>query len=101
MPVTAAPDVPRYVVPPVTSCDCTYSRNYTADEQLINYFTFSVDWADLAFIDLSQAKTPEGLIALSKQVRDAMTTTGFFYAINHGYTPEQVRSGTFRWILPS
>lgn len=71
MPVAAAPDVPRYIVPPVTNCD--------------------LDWADLAFIDLSQAKTPEGRIALTKQVRDAMTTTGFFYAINHGYTPEQTQ----------
>jgi isopenicillin N synthase-like dioxygenase len=50
-----------------------------------------VEWADLAIIDISKADTPEGRAQLTIQVRDALATTGFFYVVNHGYTPEQVR----------
>jgi isopenicillin N synthase-like dioxygenase len=51
-----------------------------------------VDYADLPVIDLSKAKTADGRSQLAKEVVDAMTTQGFFYVINHGYTSEQVPS---------
>ena len=47
-------------------------------------------YADLAIIDLSKAKTPEGRAELVPQLREALATTGFFYAINHGYSQAQV-----------
>jgi len=50
-----------------------------------------VDFADLAIIDLSKAHTPEGRAELCPQLRDALRTQGFFYAINHGYTQAQAR----------
>lgn len=49
-----------------------------------------VDYADLPIIDLSKYATPEGHAELAIQARDAMTTYGFFYVINHGYEPAQV-----------
>jgi isopenicillin N synthase-like dioxygenase len=49
-----------------------------------------VDYADLPIIDLSKTQSAEGRIQLAKEVVDAMTNQGFFYIINHGYTPEQV-----------
>ena len=55
-----------------------------------------MDWADLEVIDLSKADTPEGRTLLSNQVRDALSSTGFFYVVNHGYTPEQVRLNSYR-----
>lgn len=48
-----------------------------------------MDYADLAIIDLSKAKTPEGRAALANDVRDALSTTGFFYVVGHGYTQEE------------
>ena len=53
--------------------------------------TLSVEYADLAVIDLSKAQTPEGRAALAKQARNAMRDQGFFYAINHGLSHEEVR----------
>ena len=49
-----------------------------------------MDFADLAIIDLSKAHTPEGRPELAPQLRDALRTNGFLYAINHGYTQAQV-----------
>ena len=49
-----------------------------------------MDFADLAIIDLSKAHTPEGRVELAPQLRDALRTNGFVYAINHGYTQAQV-----------
>jgi isopenicillin N synthase-like dioxygenase len=49
-----------------------------------------VDYADLAIIDLSAAETVEGRAKLAAQVCEAMTTQGFFYVVNHGYTQAQV-----------
>ncbi|KAG6826198.1 hypothetical protein H0H92_000760 [Tricholoma furcatifolium] len=68
---TALPEIPRHIPPSPT------------DENL--------DFADLAIIDLAKYGTPEGNAELVSQVRDAMRTIGFFYVINHGYTPEQTR----------
>ncbi|OCH86735.1 Clavaminate synthase-like protein [Obba rivulosa] len=48
-----------------------------------------LEYADLAVIDLSKTKTPEGRLELAAQVREAMTTIGFFYVINHGLTSAQ------------
>jgi isopenicillin N synthase-like dioxygenase len=43
-----------------------------------------VDWADLTFIDLAKAKTPEGRAEQVRLARDATHRQGFFYVINHG-----------------
>ncbi|KAH7928364.1 Clavaminate synthase-like protein [Leucogyrophana mollusca] len=48
-----------------------------------------LDYADLAIIDLSKAATPEGRAALASELKTALLTHGFFYAINHGYTQAQ------------
>ena len=49
-----------------------------------------MDWADFPTIDLSKAKTPEGLAELAPIVRDAMRTYGFLYVVNHGLSQAQV-----------
>ena len=54
----------------------------------------AVEYADLAIIDLSKAKTEVGRKALAAEMVSAMATHGFFYVIGHGYTQEQVRPGT-------
>jgi hypothetical protein len=51
---------------------------------------YIVEYADLPIIDLAGVGTPEGRIALAAQIRDVISVHGFFYVINHGYTPEQV-----------
>ena len=43
-----------------------------------------VDWADLTYIDLAKAKTPEGRAEQVRLARDATHKQGFFYVINHG-----------------
>ncbi|OCH86737.1 Clavaminate synthase-like protein [Obba rivulosa] len=48
-----------------------------------------LEYADLAVIDLSKATTLEGRLELAAQLREAMTTIGFFYVINHGITAAQ------------
>lgn len=48
-----------------------------------------LDYAALPVIDLAKAGTVEGRAALALQTRDAMTTHGFFYVVNHGYTLDQ------------
>ncbi|KAG6917878.1 hypothetical protein DXG01_000648 [Tephrocybe rancida] len=48
-----------------------------------------VDYADLAIIDFDKFKTEAGRAQLVSEVHDAMKTIGFFYVVNHGYTPEQ------------
>jgi isopenicillin N synthase-like dioxygenase len=50
-----------------------------------------VEFADLASVDISKANTPEGRAELYPQLRDALRTHGFIYAINHGYTQAQAR----------
>ncbi|KAG6818935.1 hypothetical protein H0H93_016984 [Arthromyces matolae] len=71
MPAATLPDTPRHLPPPPTK------------EEL--------DFADLSIIDLAKYATAQGKAELINDVRDAMNTTGFFYVINHGYTPEQTR----------
>ncbi|KAF8586082.1 Clavaminate synthase-like protein [Ramaria rubella] len=68
MPTADLPKVPHYTVPTTT---------------------YDLDWADLTVIDISKAQTPEGREELAVQVCDALRTTGFFYVVNHGYTPEE------------
>ncbi|KAL0946014.1 hypothetical protein HGRIS_012291 [Hohenbuehelia grisea] len=70
MPSKIFPDVPHCQKPPPTR------------EPL--------EFADLAIIDLAKLTTPEGRASLINEVRDAMATAGFFYAINHGYSQAQV-----------
>ena len=50
----------------------------------------AVDYADFPIIDISKAKTPEGLKELAPVVRDAMRTYGFLYIVNHGLTNAEV-----------
>ncbi|KAF8841437.1 Clavaminate synthase-like protein [Paxillus ammoniavirescens] len=69
MPSPTLPECPRHAVPPPTQLD--------------------LDFADLAIIDLSKVDTPEGRAELALQLRDALHTNGFVYAINHGYTQAQ------------
>ncbi|KAF9220306.1 Clavaminate synthase-like protein [Gyrodon lividus] len=69
MPGLTPPECPRYIAPPPTRLD--------------------LEFADLAIIDLSKAHTPEGRAELAAQLRDALRTNGFVYAINHGYTQTQ------------
>ncbi|KAI9457700.1 hypothetical protein HD554DRAFT_2177590 [Boletus coccyginus] len=64
-----ATDCPRYIAPLPTQ--------------------LQLDFADLSFIDLSKAHSPEGRADLALQLRDALCTNGFLYAINHGYTQAQ------------
>ncbi|KAJ7746006.1 hypothetical protein B0H16DRAFT_1422001 [Mycena metata] len=66
-----APAPPAYVPPPASN------------EKL--------DYADLAILDLSKARTPAGRQALAVEVVNAMATHGFFYVVGHGYTPEQTQ----------
>ncbi|KAF8586081.1 Clavaminate synthase-like protein [Ramaria rubella] len=69
MPTVTLPHAPHHIKPPTT--------------------THELEWADLAIIDISKAHTTEGREQLTVEVRDALATTGFFYVVNHGYTPEQ------------
>ena len=58
---------------------------------MFTHTMYIVDYADLAVVDLSKARTPEGRAELANEVRDAMRDNGFFYVINHGFTQEQGR----------
>lgn len=49
-----------------------------------------MEYADLPIIDLARYASPAERQALAQEARDAMSTHGFFYVINHGYSPEQV-----------
>ncbi|CCM06830.1 uncharacterized protein FIBRA_09133 [Fibroporia radiculosa] len=49
----------------------------------------ALEYADLAIIDLAKAETAEGRAELAVQLRGALSTHGFFYVINHGYTQAQ------------
>ncbi|KAG1737555.1 uncharacterized protein EDB91DRAFT_1083066 [Suillus paluster] len=69
MPSLTIPQIPRYVHAPPTKENLQY--------------------ADLAIIDLSKATTTEGRAELAVELRNALTTHGFFYIINHGYTQAQ------------
>ncbi|KAI0638899.1 Clavaminate synthase-like protein [Trametes polyzona] len=69
MPGTTFPYAPPYVKPPTTK--------------------ENLEWADLAIIDISKARTPEGRAALAPQLCDAMRTHGFVYVVNHGMTQAQ------------
>ncbi|KAF8073922.1 hypothetical protein FPV67DRAFT_1666668 [Lyophyllum atratum] len=71
MPATILPETPRHIPPPPTK--------------------ENLDFADLAIIDFEKFKTPEGKAELVVDVRNAMTTVGFFYIVNHGYAPEETR----------
>ncbi|KAK7680300.1 hypothetical protein QCA50_016540 [Cerrena zonata] len=65
----SVPEIPHHVPAPSTK------------EQL--------EYAELAIIDLEEAKTPEGRARLAPRVRDAMRDIGFIALKNHGWTKEQ------------
>jgi len=56
----------------------------------------TVEYADLAIIDISKAGTEEGRAALAIEVREALLKHGFFYVVNHGYSEAQVRRSSHR-----
>jgi hypothetical protein len=63
-----------------------------------------VDFADLVIVDLHKYATPEGRTELAAQVFNAMSTVGFFYVVNHGYSQAQVRERkslvhSVRWLI--
>lgn len=70
MPALTVPPVAHWVPAPVTKQD--------------------VEFADLAVIDLSKTKTPEGRAEVAIIARDAMHKQGFFYVINHGLDKAEV-----------
>ena len=53
-------------------------------------YSSTVDWADLPVINLSKAQAPAGRAELANEVRNAITTKGSFYVIQHGYTENEV-----------
>ena len=63
---------------------------YSLLDFLPSHCIYLVDYADLAIIDLGKASTLEGRRELAVQVREAMSTVGFFYIVNHGLTRAQV-----------
>ncbi|KDR76935.1 hypothetical protein GALMADRAFT_246074 [Galerina marginata CBS 339.88] len=69
MPGLVTPETPHYVPAPPTEAD--------------------LDYADLPIIDLAAYRSSDEHSILAQQARDAMTTHGFFYVVNHGYTSEQ------------
>ncbi|EGN97173.1 hypothetical protein SERLA73DRAFT_161351 [Serpula lacrymans var. lacrymans S7.3] len=69
VPSTSLPECARYIPPPATQ--------------------ENLDFAELVIIDLAKAQTPEGRAELYPEVRDALRSNGFVYAINHGYTQAQ------------
>lgn len=88
MPSLTSPETPRYVPAAETQADCMSLITILAIS--LADLPIAVDYADLAIIDLAKAGTPEGRAELTVEVCDAMKNQGFFYAINHGYTPSQV-----------
>lgn len=50
----------------------------------------TVDWADLATLDLSLFDSPAGKDRLAKQLFDAISQIGFFYVTNFGLSQEAV-----------
>ncbi|KAG2040734.1 hypothetical protein BDR03DRAFT_1029402 [Suillus americanus] len=69
MPSLTSPYVPHYVAAPPSK--------------------ETLDYADLAIIDISKADTEEGRDALAIEVREALLNHGFFYIVNHGYPQDQ------------
>lgn len=50
----------------------------------------TVEYADLAVLDLAKASTPEGTAELAATARDALRHIGFFYVVNHGKPEPEV-----------
>lgn len=97
MPSLIQPQPPHYIPAPPTKEKCTkvlFSSNIN-----FNRPSLIVDYADLSIIDLAKATTAQGRVELAISVRDAMTTQGFFYVINHGYEPDQVSDATSTVLL--
>ena len=85
MPALSIPSVAHYVPAKPTNFD----RKTICYRLLVPHY-YLVDYADLAIIDLGKATTLEGRHELAVQVREAMSTVGFFYIVNHGLTRAQV-----------
>lgn len=90
MPGVTLPAPPRHIAPPTTEENRgSFDALPGCSVSLTLYI--QVDWADLAIIDLSKYHTTEGRAKLVVDLRNALSTAGFFYVINHGYTQDQVR----------
>ncbi|CAH0029115.1 unnamed protein product [Clonostachys rhizophaga] len=50
----------------------------------------SLEWADLASLDLSKFDQPGGKQELAKALTRAIEEVGFFYVINHGLSPDDI-----------
>lgn len=84
------PAPPPYTAPPASKEKRTARYLFGVLADWLTDVRIAVEYADLAVIDLSKARTESGRKALADQVVKAMATHGFFYVINHGYTQEQV-----------
>jgi isopenicillin N synthase-like dioxygenase len=51
---------------------------------------FDLDWANLIYIDLSQFDVPGGKQKLAAQLKQAISTVGFFYVTNFGLSEAEV-----------
>lgn len=54
-------------------------------------YASTVEYADLATIDISKASSEEGFAELAIELREALLNFGFFYVVNHGYSQTQAR----------
>ena len=89
----ALPHAPHYELPAPTSADSRSTLHHA-------YYSFPyfslliVEFADIPLIDLSRAFTSDGQAdpSTTKQLVDAMRNVGFCYIVNHGYSPDKVRS---------
>jgi hypothetical protein len=80
--VSNYPPVRRWKPAPVTKQDSKQTPTIVGLGGSL--FIYLVDWANLTFIDIAKAKTPEGRAEQVRLARDAAHKQGFFYVINHG-----------------
>ena len=88
--VSSIPYAPQHQPPPVTAEPREYLSWRAPGIYESSHVERSEDWAQLAVIDLAKMNTPEGQAGLVETARNAMRDVGFFYVVNHGWSPEQV-----------
>lgn len=97
MPSLTIPQTPRYVPAlPTKENRGWYSLKW--HHNVSDALSYLVQYADLTIIDLSKAATAEGRAELAVELREALTTHGFCYIINHGYTQAQVKYVQYRFF---
>src|ERR1700761_6721235 len=65
------------------------ANNYTRYQDIAET-TADLEWADLIAIDLAQFDQPGGKQKLAAQLKQAISTVGFFYVINFGLSEAEV-----------